>query len=70
MKSELPSEDFVALYREAFARFQAHALWHMRSFEEPTKEDALAVARSLRMEGNLEARYLAEKIGQACRAAH
>lgn len=38
-------------------------------FEEPTPEDALVVARALRIEGNLDARRLAERIEQACRAA-
>ena len=42
----------------------------MRRLEDPTPEDALAVARSLRIEGDLRARYLAEKIEQACRTAH
>jgi hypothetical protein len=41
----------------------------MRSLEVPTPEDALAVARALRMEGNLPARRLAEEIEQVCRAA-
>jgi hypothetical protein len=61
--------DFVTLYHRAFTEFGALALWHMRSFETPTPEDALAVARALRIEGNLKARHLAEQIEQACRAA-
>jgi hypothetical protein len=61
--------DFVALYRRAFAEYGALALWSIRSFETPTPEDALVVARALRIEGNLEARRLAEQIEQACRAA-
>jgi hypothetical protein len=36
---------------------------------DPTPADALAIARSLRVEGNREARQLAEQIEQACRAA-
>ena len=35
----------------------------------PTPEDALVVARALRIEGDREARRLAEQIEQACRAA-
>jgi hypothetical protein len=35
----------------------------------PTPADALAITHSLRVEGNLQARLLAEQIGQACRAA-
>jgi len=61
-------EDFVNLYRRAFAEFGTRALWNLRSFEEPTPEDALVVARALRIEGNREARRLAERIEQACRA--
>ena len=37
--------------------------------EEPTQEDALVVARALRIEGDREARKLAEQIENACRAA-
>ena len=37
--------------------------------EVPTPEDALVVARALRIEGNRDARVLAEQIEQACRAA-
>jgi hypothetical protein len=61
--------DFAILYRRAFAEYGTLALWNVRSFEEPTPEDALVVARALRMEGNLQARRLAEQIEQACRAA-
>jgi hypothetical protein len=35
----------------------------------PSCEDALAITRSLRVEGDLKARHLAEQIEQACRAA-
>jgi hypothetical protein len=37
--------------------------------ENPAPEDALVVARALRIEGDLNARHLAEQIEQACRAA-
>ncbi len=63
-----PSEHFVLLYRRAFAEFGTRALWNMRSLEEPKPEDGLVVARALRIEGNREARLLAEQIEQACRA--
>jgi hypothetical protein len=62
--------DYAALYQRAFEEFGALALWNMRSFEAPTPEDALVVARALRIEGNLQARRLAEQIEQACRAPH
>jgi hypothetical protein len=61
--------DLATLYRRAFAEFGTLALWNLRSFEAPTPEDALVVARALRIEGNLAARRLAEQIEQACRAA-
>jgi hypothetical protein len=61
--------DFVILYRRAFAEFGAQALWSKRVLEKPQPEDALVIARALRIEGNLEARRLAEQIEQACRAA-
>ena len=61
--------EFVKLYREAFERFGSHALWNKRWLECPQPEDALVIARALRIEGNLEARRLAEEIEKACRAA-
>ena len=60
--------DFVSLYRRAFAEYGTQALWNKRVLEAPTPEDALVVARALRVEGNREARRLAEQIEQACRA--
>jgi len=62
-------EDFAQLYRRAFAEYGAIALWNLRSLDQPMPEDALVVARALRIEGNLMARRLAEQIEQACRAA-
>jgi hypothetical protein len=61
--------DFATLYRRAFAMYGALALWNMRSFDAPTPEDALVVARALRVEGNLQARRLAEHIEQSWRVA-
>ena len=60
---------YVSLYKRAFAEYRVHALWNMRSFDEPTPGDALAVARALRIEGDLPARRLAEQIEQAVHAA-
>jgi len=62
--------DFLSLYRQAFEEYGTHALWNMRRFDLPTQDDALALARALRIEGNREARYLAEQIEQACGATH
>jgi hypothetical protein len=64
------SEQIAALYRRAFAEYKSQALWSTRAFDEPTVEDALIVARELRIEGDIRARALAEEIEQACGAAH
>jgi hypothetical protein len=62
-------ESVVHLYRQAFADFGVRALWNWRDLEHPTITQALAVAHSLKAEGNLKARALAVAIEQACRAA-
>jgi hypothetical protein len=69
MTETTPPEDFATLYRSAFREFGAMALWSSRQVPNPTPADALAITRSLRVEGNLEARRLAERIECACRAA-
>ena len=66
---EQSEEDLSSLYRRAFAQYGARALWNKRELEAPTAADALVVARALRVEGNREARRLAEQIEAACRAA-
>ena len=63
------SGDYRNLYRLAFAKCGVRALWNRRLIEAPTPEDALVVARALRIEGDREARFLAEQIEQACRAS-
>jgi hypothetical protein len=63
-------QDFASLYRLAFAQYGTQALWNKRLLEAPTPEDALVVARALRIEGDRDARRLAEQIERACRAAH
>jgi hypothetical protein len=67
-KSSVESSGLTSLYRRAFAEYGTQALWNMRSFETPTAEDALVVARALRVEGDMRARFLAEEIERACRA--
>jgi hypothetical protein len=69
MSAQPVHPDYVALYRRAFAEYGAHALWNLRAFEAPSQEDALVVARALRIEGDLAARRLAEQIEHACHAA-
>jgi hypothetical protein len=61
--------DFATLYRRAFREYGTQALWNKRFLDAPQPEDALVIARALRIEGNLGARMLAELIEQACRAA-
>jgi hypothetical protein len=61
--------DIVLLYRQAFAEYGTRALWNWRKIEQPTITQALAIAESLRTEGNLKARSLATQIERACRAA-
>ncbi len=62
-------ETLPTLYRRAFAEYGVQALWNKRMLEEPTPDDALVIARALRIEGDREARKLAEQIEKACRAA-
>lgn len=59
----------TTLYLRAFSEFGMSALWSSRPVCAPTPADALAITRSLRTEGNLQARQLAEEIEAACRAA-
>jgi hypothetical protein len=69
MESPDRSEDLLLLYRRAFADHGTQALWNMRRLEIPTPEDGLAVARALRVEGDMQARVLAEEMERVCRAA-
>lgn len=62
-------DDMASLYRRAFAEYGTQALWNKRMLENPTTEDALVVARALRIEGDRAARRIAEQIESACRAA-
>jgi|HubBroStandDraft_1064217.scaffolds.fasta_scaffold1115623_2 hypothetical protein len=63
-----PSE-IARLYHRAFADYGTRALWNWREMEQPTITQALAIADSLRTEGNKQARALAVQIEEACRAA-
>jgi hypothetical protein len=64
------SENLNTLYRRAFEEFGTSALWSSKPVPDPTPDDALAITRSLRVEGNLEARRLAEQIERICHAPH
>jgi hypothetical protein len=63
------TKEVAALYRRAFREYGASALWSSRPVPNPTCEDALAITWSLRVEGDLQARSLAEEIEKACHAA-
>ena len=67
--SQGQAEDFISLYRQAFSDYGARALWNRRLVEIPTREDALVVARALRVRGDRNARRLAERLERACGAA-
>jgi hypothetical protein len=61
-------DDIATLYRRAFEEFGPSALWSSKPVSDPTPADALAITHSLRVEGDLNARRLAEQIERACRA--
>ena len=69
MQKTVSVPDFERLYHRAFADYKSRALWNVREIEHPTAEEALVITRSLRVEGDLRARGLAEEIERACRAA-
>ncbi len=62
------SNEIARLYHQAFRDFGALALWNLREIDRPTPEEALAITRQLRTEGNMASRRLAETIERACRA--
>ncbi len=68
-KQSSPLQDIATLYRRAFDEFGASGLWSSKRVAEPTLDDAMAITRSLRVEGDLKAPKLAELIEQACRPA-
>ncbi len=62
-------QNLHSLYQRAFAEYGVRALWNKAKLDHPTPEDALVVARALRLEGDRKARQLAEAIEEACRAS-
>lgn len=68
MNTEKAEPDFASLYQRAFKDYGASALWSSAPVPNPTPEDALSITRSLRVEGDRQARLLAEQIERACRA--
>lgn len=66
MDSDVIQSEIETLYRRAFAEYGSLALWSSRPVANPTAADALAITRSLRFEGNMDARRLAEQIERLC----
>jgi hypothetical protein len=66
MNTNEQQQEIERLYRQAFAEYGAVALWSSRPVRNPTSADALAITRSLRAEGDLGARRLAEQIEKLC----
>ncbi len=62
-------DDWKTLYREAFRLYGAAYLWNLRELPEPVPGHALAAARQLRSEGNMETRRFAERMERAVHAA-
>jgi hypothetical protein len=60
--------DWRSLYNRAFAEFGTSALWNLCELKDPTPRDALVTARQLRIEGDLDARRLAERLEKSARA--
>jgi hypothetical protein len=63
------NDEIARLYRQAFDEYGVMALWSSRPVPNPTAADALAITYSLRVEGNMDSRRLAERIEALCRAA-
>jgi hypothetical protein len=68
MNTKPSQPEFESLYHRAFADYRVRALWNLCEIEHPTPAEALTITRSLRVEGDLNARLLAEQIERACRA--
>jgi hypothetical protein len=62
-------ETLRVLYQNAFRDYGIRALWSSRPVKDPTIADILAITESLRVEGGLPGRRLAQEIVEACRAA-
>ncbi len=62
-------DDWTILYHEAFQRYGDAYLWNLRELATPDPGHALAAARQLRHEGNMETRRFAERMERAVHAA-
>jgi hypothetical protein len=59
----------VALYDMAWDRYGARCLWYLRRAEVPDVHDVEETARALRVNGDLPACLLADRLREADRAA-
>jgi hypothetical protein len=68
--AKLPAPpELRSLYQDAFRSYGLRALWNSRPVDQPTIADLLAITESLRVEGGLGGRRLAEQIVEGCRAS-
>jgi hypothetical protein len=67
--ARLAPHGVLRLYERAFSEFSAIALWNIRRFEMPSLDQAAAIARPLRQQGDMRARHLADELEAAVRAA-
>jgi hypothetical protein len=63
------ARDYRTLYRQAFEAYGAAALWNKRRLDNPSPQHALVIAQALRVEGDRNARQLAEAIEDAVKEA-
>lgn len=61
--------EWLKLYHEAYDRFGIVALWSYRRSDNPTRDHALSLCRTLRRQGDMSAWRLADRIVKACDAA-
>ena len=61
--------DWRRFYDEAFERFGVVALWNCAPNPGATPDEARAIARTLRRQGNMSAWRLADRLVKACDAA-
>jgi len=58
-------ESLTALYNRAFKEYGTHALWNVKQLDDPSPHILRRTAHRLRVEGDLDARRLAERIEKA-----
>ncbi len=69
MDGETVKPGWRAMYDEAFDRFGVQALWSCARSDQPTPDQARAIAQTLRRQGDMAAWRLADRLIRACDAA-